>query len=39
MASKLPKTDEDFLNINGVGDKKLVKFGELFMGAIREHGN
>jgi ATP-dependent DNA helicase RecQ len=36
MASKRPQTDEDFLNINGVGDKKLVKFGELFMGAIRD---
>ena len=39
MASKRPQTDEEFLNINGVGDKKLVKFGELFMGAIREYGN
>jgi ATP-dependent DNA helicase RecQ len=36
MASSYPQTDEDFLNINGVGDKKLAKFGELFMGAIRE---
>jgi ATP-dependent DNA helicase RecQ len=36
MSSKRPQTDEDFLNINGVGDKKLAKFGELFMGAIRE---
>ncbi len=36
MASNYPQTDEDFLNINGVGDKKLAKFGELFMGAIRE---
>ena len=36
MASKRPQTDEAFLNINGVGDKKLVKFGELFMGAIRD---
>lgn len=36
MASKRPQTDEDFLNISGVGDKKLAKFGELFMGAIRD---
>lgn len=35
MASKRPRTDAEFLNISGVGDKKLVKFGELFMGAIR----
>ena len=35
MASKRPQTDEQFLNINGVGDKKLAKFGELFMEAIR----
>ena len=30
-----PQTDEAFLEINGVGDKKLAKFGELFMSAIR----
>lgn len=36
MASKRPQTDEAFLNINGVGDKKLAKFGELFMGSIRD---
>ncbi len=35
MAIKRPQTDKEFLNISGVGDKKLVKFGELFMGAIR----
>jgi ATP-dependent DNA helicase RecQ len=35
MALHKPKTDEDFLNINGVGEKKLVQFGEVFMGAIR----
>jgi ATP-dependent DNA helicase RecQ len=37
MASSKPQTDDAFLNINGVGDKKLVKFGELFMNAIREY--
>lgn len=36
MASKRPTTDAEFLNINGVGDKKLAKFGALFMGAIKE---
>lgn len=37
MASTRPKTDEAFLTINGVGDKKLVKFGALFMKVIREY--
>lgn len=36
MAAKRPATDEAFLNINGVGDKKLAKFGTLFMEAIRD---
>ncbi|MDC1205338.1 ATP-dependent DNA helicase [Candidatus Pacebacteria bacterium] len=35
MAQNKPQTDETFLKINGVGDKKLKKFGEVFMGAIR----
>jgi len=35
MASYLPKTSEDFLKINGVGDQKLKKFGEKFMEVIR----
>jgi ATP-dependent DNA helicase RecQ len=30
-----PTTDEEFLNINGVGNMKLEQFGELFMDAIR----
>lgn len=37
MSQNKPQTDEDFLNINGVGDKKLKKFGEVFMDAIREY--
>jgi ATP-dependent DNA helicase RecQ len=36
MATKRPETDEAFLNIHGVGDKKLAKFGALFMEAIKE---
>lgn len=36
MAESKPSTDEEFLNINGVGDKKLKKFGAVFMEAIRE---
>lgn len=35
LAAKKPTTDEAFLNINGVGDKKLTQFGELFMEVIR----
>lgn len=38
LATYKPQTDQAFLDINGVGDKKLEKFGELFMGAIREYG-
>ena len=37
MAFHKPKTDTDFLHINGVGDKKLSQFGELFMTAIRQY--
>jgi ATP-dependent DNA helicase RecQ len=37
MAHPKPKTDEDFLNINGVGEKKLMQFGEVFMHAIRNY--
>ncbi|MCB9811078.1 ATP-dependent DNA helicase RecQ [Candidatus Nomurabacteria bacterium] len=39
MSLHKPTTDEAFLKINGVGDKKLKKFGEIFMSAIREHRN
>ncbi len=37
MAQQLPQTDAAFLAINGVGEKKLSSFGELFMSAIREY--
>jgi ATP-dependent DNA helicase RecQ len=37
MSIHKPMTADDFLNINGVGDKKLKKFGEMFMDAIREY--
>lgn len=36
MAIHKPQTEEAFLNISGVGEKKLAQFGELFMAAIRE---
>lgn len=35
MTLHRPTTDEAFLEINGVGDKKLKKFGQIFMDAIR----
>jgi ATP-dependent DNA helicase RecQ len=38
MALHKPTTNQSFLNINGVGDKKLKQFGDLFMGAIRGYG-
>lgn len=37
MVRHLPQTDDTFLAINGVGEKKLTNFGELFMSAIREY--
>lgn len=35
MALHRPKTDEAFLNISGVGEKKLAQFGKIFMEVIR----
>ena len=37
MAVHFPQTQDEFLNINGVGNKKLTQFGEKFMEVIREH--
>jgi ATP-dependent DNA helicase RecQ len=37
LALHKPLTDEAFLEINGVGEKKLTQFGELFMAAIKEY--
>jgi len=37
MATYFPQTQADFLEINGVGNQKLSKFGEIFMSAIRCH--
>ena len=38
MATRLPQTPNAFLEINGVGNRKLAQFGELFMPVIRRHG-
>lgn len=37
MAERLPMTAEDMLDINGVGHRKLERFGAPFMTLIREH--
>ena len=37
MAIHFPKTDEEFLQINGVGSQKLKRFGEKFMSVIRQY--
>lgn len=37
MATHFPQTPADFLEISGVGNRKLAQFGELFMSAIRPH--
>lgn len=37
MASLQPTTEAEFLNVNGVGEKKLADFGERFLTLIREH--
>lgn len=35
MVAKLPLTEEAFLDVNGVGQAKLERYGELFMNEIR----
>ncbi|MFA6585813.1 MAG: RecQ family ATP-dependent DNA helicase [Candidatus Paceibacterota bacterium] len=37
MATNLPRTRESFLQISGVGNQKLLQFGELFMSAICQY--
>ena len=37
MAKHLPKNSDEFLEINGVANKKLEQFGEQFMQLIREY--
>ncbi|RDU35320.1 DNA helicase RecQ [Neobacillus piezotolerans] len=36
MCLKLPQSDEDFLEVNGVGANKLEKYGEPFISAIQK---
>ena len=37
MATHLPQTPDAFLEINGVGNRKLAQFGEQFMSVIRRY--
>jgi len=37
MAARLPQTPDAFLEINGVGSRKLAQFGEHFMSVIRQY--
>ncbi|MDR3013226.1 MAG: DNA helicase RecQ, partial [Chitinispirillales bacterium] len=37
MCVRLPRTKEDFLDVSGVGDVKLEKYGEPFLNAISEY--
>ena len=37
MARRKPLTPEDFLKVNGVGDKKCEEYGALFLAAIKEY--
>ncbi|MDN3448554.1 DNA helicase RecQ [Planococcus sp. APC 3906] len=36
MCSRKPKSEEEFLEVNGVGTSKLEKYGEAFLTAIRD---
>ncbi len=37
MCQRLPSTDEEFLEVSGVGRVKLERYGEDFMSLIRQH--
>jgi ATP-dependent DNA helicase RecQ len=37
MSTKLPKTLGDFMDINGVGEVKLEKYGTLFIEKIADY--
>jgi ATP-dependent DNA helicase RecQ len=36
MCSMVPKTLNDFAELSGVGERKLLKYGEQFLAAIRQ---
>jgi superfamily II DNA helicase RecQ len=35
MCSVVPRTLDDFSKLSGVGERKLMKYGEAFLAAIR----
>lgn len=37
MCAKIPRTDEEFLEVSGVGQTKLARYGEAFMGEIARY--
>jgi ATP-dependent DNA helicase RecQ len=37
MAERLPTTRSEFLSVSGVGRKKMRKYGDIFLGVIREY--
>ena len=37
MCAKKPQTREEFLQVSGVGERKLVQYGETFLKEIRKH--
>lgn len=37
MCVKLPRTPDEFLDVSGVGEKKLARYGEAFLAEIAEH--
>lgn len=37
MAAHKPRTEEEFLKIKGVGEKKLIQYGDLFIAEIRDY--
>lgn len=37
MASNLPGTHQEFLDITGVGENKLIKYGDAFLAEIADH--
>ena len=39
LARIKPKTSEQFLEINGIGDTKLLRYGEPFLQLIQQHAN
>ena len=36
MATLKPQSEEKFLEVKGVGDKKLVQYGDIFIAEISE---